>query len=57
MRRLITYLRSCFCKHELELLCHEVADKPMYLYNTKAHSWTFMCKKCGYIKTYNNKHI
>lgn len=49
MRTLINYIRSCFCKHEWELLSHDVASQPVYAYKTKAHKWTFICKKCGYI--------
>ena len=54
MRWLINYIRSCFCKHEWELLSHDVAKEPTYSWKTKANKWTYMCKKCGYIKTYTD---
>lgn len=52
MRWLINYIRSCFCKHEWELLSHETADIARYCWETRTNRWTYMCKKCGYIKTY-----
>ena len=54
MRKLINYIRSCFCKHEWELISHDVASAPVYSWMTKAHRWTHMCRKCGYIKTYTD---
>lgn len=50
MRTLINYLRSCFCKHELELIkeisCfrNETDKMPAYIRRT------YFCKKCGYVK-------
>ncbi len=32
---LINYIRSCFCKHDWELLAHEVAIRALYSYATK----------------------
>lgn len=54
MRELINYIRSCFCKHELEL----IAETEMY-WSLKDNiplgmKWTYRCKKCGWIKTYKN---
>lgn len=54
MRKLINYIRSCFCKHDWELLnevnvykCEE--DKiPI------GKKWTYRCKKCGYFKVDKN---
>lgn len=50
MRTLINYLRSCFCKHEFELI------KEVSIYENKNSSrpciirHTYMCQKCGYVK-------
>lgn len=50
MRRLINYLRSCFCRHKFELLAetavYEDSDSKRP-YETKR---TYMCPKCGYVK-------
>lgn len=50
MRKLINYIRSCFCKHEWELL----KDMDVYdtLFDEKGiypdyHEWIYRCKKCG----------
>ena len=60
MRRLIDYIRSCFCKHEWELLDEvEVYDNTNY-YGRKVdiykigRRWTYRCKKCGYFKVHKN---
>lgn len=50
MRILINYLRSCFCKHEFELI------KEVSVYENNRASrpvtirHTYMCNKCGYVK-------
>ena len=54
MRRLINYIRSCFCKHDWKLLdkvrmWENENDK--YALGTK---WTYRCKKCGWVKIYKN---
>lgn len=54
MRWLINYIRSCFCKHDWELIKHEEAYNPEYSWLTKRHDWIYRCKKCGYMKTYRN---
>lgn len=49
MRRLINYIRSCFCKHDWELLdvidVYEItfrkSERPQY------RKWVYRCKKCG----------
>jgi len=54
MRKLINYIRSCFCRHEWELLnraeIYEDAKNTM----PKGMKWTYRCKKCGYFHTYKN---
>ena len=52
MRRRIDYIRSCFCKHEWELLSNEVADKADFPWNVKQEIWVYRCKKCGYFKVH-----
>ena len=48
MRWLIDYIRSCFCKHDWELIFHgEVRDGGAYY-------WIYRCKKCGYSKKYKS---
>lgn len=51
MRWLINYIRSCFCKHDWELI-HDVAVISTLFgeYNCK----TYRCKKCGYSKRYKS---
>ena len=53
MRLIINYLRSCFCKHEWELLkksniYDEDEDLPI------GSKWIYRCKKCGYAKKYKD---
>lgn len=40
MRWIINYIRSCFCKHETELLWEHT--------NACTYYAVFRCKKCGY---------
>lgn len=53
MRWLINYIRSCFCKHDWELL-----DKAEVWGRDSKYSlglrWTYRCKKCGCFKKYEN---
>lgn len=51
MRRIINYIRSCFCNHEFEMM-HKwqifasefySGDRPM------GFGWIYRCKKCGYV--------
>lgn len=43
MRWLINYVRSCFCKHEMERIWENE--------NQGSYYWgIFRCKKCGYIQ-------
>ena len=51
MRWLINYLRSCFCKHDLELL----KEATMWDNSTSSKmpigtKWVYKCKKCGWHK-------
>ena len=46
-RRLINYLRSCFCKHDWELIFDgTVKEKDYGFYSCKV----YRCKKCNYSK-------
>lgn len=53
MKTLIQYLRSCFCRHEWELLL----DRDLTTYSLMkegdvviGHKWVYFCKKCGHHK-------
>ena len=50
MRILINYLRSCFCKHEFELVGHTEVYTSEKDTMPHARRQTYMCKKCGYVK-------
>ena len=52
MRKLVEYLRSCFCCHDFELIkevkVYSNDEYPLrYAIGTK---WVYRCKKCGYHK-------
>lgn len=57
MRKIVEYFRSIFCKHEYKLLhCADIYDYDKG-FATKCidelpycRQWTYMCKKCGYVK-------
>ena len=60
MRWLIDYIRSCFCKHEWELLKKTTVygnedywgrTVEPYVLGTR---WFYRCNKCGHSKTYQN---
>lgn len=47
--RIINYIRSCFCKHEWELISDVFIKGDCGGY----HCETYRCKKCGYtVKEY-----
>ena len=58
MRWLINYIRSCFCKHEWELLFDTTVRREdedgirctVHNYTVK----TYRCKKCGYTQKYKS---
>ena len=60
MRWLIDYIRSCFCKHDWELIDKkQVYDNTDYWGRTVepyyiGTKWTYRCKKCGYFKVDKN---
>ena len=60
MRWLINYIRSCFCKHDWELLDEsQVYDDTDYWGRTVKEykigtKWTYRCKKCGELKINRN---
>ena len=49
MRWIINYIRSCFCKHEWELIFHANVKS---LDGSNNHCKTYRCTKCGYSKKY-----
>ena len=50
MRWLINYIRSCFCKHDWELIFDGYVKGDYESY----HSKVYRCKKCGYSKKYRS---
>ena len=46
MRTIINYIRSCFCKHEYELIkeihCHDELNRLVEV------EWIYRCKKCNH---------
>ena len=48
MRTLINYIRSCFCRHEWELIFNVDVIDDVGTYSCK----TYRCTKCGYITIY-----
>jgi hypothetical protein len=55
MRRLVDYIRGCFCRHDWELIFHgrtnEMRDgEVVSFYHTKI----YRCKKCGCSKKYRS---
>lgn len=55
MQWLINYIRSCFCKHEWELIFSTcVYDKSISSENPAYHTKTYRCKKCGMEKKYKS---
>lgn len=56
MRWLINYIRSCFCKHEWELLDKtEVWSSDMGLKYPINRIFLYRCKKCGMEKRYQSR--
>ena len=49
MRILINYLCSCFCKHDFEYV-DGVSIKERHATIPHTIRYTYMCKKCGYVK-------
>jgi len=55
MRTIINYLRSCFCRHDWEMIFDTSVNeteqgKVVNIYTMK----TYRCKKCGYSKKYKS---
>lgn len=50
MRTLINYLRSCFCKHDFNLIKEIQGYKNENDVLPALYRHTYMCKKCGYVK-------
>lgn len=51
MRWLINYIRSCFCKHDWEI----IFDGAVKTYGDGLYyAKTYRCKKCGYSKRYKS---
>ena len=50
MRWLINYIRSCFCKHEWEMIHDAFVRGDFKSYGCK----TYRCVKCGYSKRYKS---
>lgn len=50
MRWLINYIRSCFCKHEWEMIFDRFVEGDFKSYQCK----TYRCQKCGLSKKYKS---
>lgn len=50
MRFVINYIRSCFCKHNWELIFDGRIDTDRGSYGCK----TYRCKHCGYSRRYKS---
>ena len=51
MRWLINYIRSCFCKHEWELIFDGMVSDD---WGGRWRNKVYRCKKCGYSKKYKS---
>ena len=49
MRWLINYIRSCFCKHDWEML-GRVTHKDYSLNVPTGYTGVYRCAKCGYVQ-------
>ena len=55
MRRLVNYIRSCFCQHDWELLQKsQVWDTYISTQYPIGVKWVYRCKKCGWHKIIKN---
>jgi hypothetical protein len=50
MRWLINYIRTCFCKHEWELIHNNFVDGDSQSFHCKV----YRCRKCGYSRKYKS---
>ena len=50
MRAIINYIRSCFCKHDFELLAKVTTKDPFYGNKPIGHKHVYRCKCCGYVQ-------
>lgn len=53
MRSFINYIRSCFCKHDWELIFDTTLVNRSNI--IIGHRKTYRCKKCGYSKYYTSQ--
>ena len=51
MRTLINYIRSCFCKHEWEMIFN---TERVYRGGDGHQIKVYRCTKCGYSQTYTD---
>ena len=56
MRLLINYFRSCFCKHDWELLqqANVWSGDNLHFEYPIGTKWIYRCKKCGWHKIIKN---
>lgn len=50
MRFLINYIRSCFCRHDFELIGETSTYESPHSERPYKRTKTYFCKKCGYHK-------
>lgn len=51
MKSLVNYIRSCFCKHEWELIFDSYVRGD---FGTRWREKTYRCQKCGYSMKYKS---
>lgn len=54
MRSIINYIRSCFCKHDWELIMHTKYYEDVESDTPYRVTKVYRCKKCGYSKKYKS---
>ena len=53
MRKFINYIRSCFCKHEWELIIDNTGNNKYLNRDYIATYKVYRCKKCGHSMKYS----
>jgi hypothetical protein len=54
MRLIINYIRSCFCKHDWEMIMNTAYYSNQDAKIPLCYKKVYRCKKCGYSKRYKS---